>query len=121
MPEASVSRSPLIEWGVATLALPGEAQSGDRHLVKPVGSSVLVAVVDGLGHGAEAATAAQGGAVALGAGESGDTRRHRGLRAAAAAPDRPPCRSRRSAHLLHRRYPGGIRRRAVARGGAATP
>ena len=45
----------LIEWGVATLALPGEAQSGDRHLVKPVGSTVLVAVVDGLGHGAEAA------------------------------------------------------------------
>jgi len=52
----------LIEWGVATLALPGETQSGDRHLVKPVGSTVLVAVVDGLGHGAEAATAAQAAA-----------------------------------------------------------
>jgi len=65
MPEASVSRSALIEWGVATLALPGEAQSGDRHLVKPVGSSVLVAVVDGLGHGAEAATAAQAAVAAL--------------------------------------------------------
>src|SRR5712691_10389877 len=55
MPEASVSRSALIEWGVATLALPGEAQSGDRHLVKQVGTSVLVAVVDGLGQGAVAA------------------------------------------------------------------
>src|SRR5216683_1662254 len=65
MPEASVSRSALIEWGVATLALPGEAQSGDRHLVKPVGTSVLVAVVDGLGHGAEAATAAQAAVAAL--------------------------------------------------------
>ncbi len=60
-----MSRSALIEWGVATLALPGEAQSGDRHLVKPVGSSVLVAVVDGLGHGAEAATAAQAAVAAL--------------------------------------------------------
>ncbi len=65
MPEASVSRSALIEWGVATLAHPGEAQSGDRHLVKPVGTSVLVAVVDGLGHGAEAATAAQAAVAAL--------------------------------------------------------
>src|SRR2546428_301597 len=65
MPEASVSRSALIEWGVATLALPGEAQSGDRHLVKQVGTSVLVAVVDGLGHGAEAATAAQAAVAAL--------------------------------------------------------
>jgi|SRR5882762_4278754 len=65
MPEASVSRSALIEWGVATLAHPGEAQSGDRHLVKPVGTSVLVAVVDGLGHGTEAATAAQAAVAAL--------------------------------------------------------
>src|SRR2546427_7621110 len=65
MPEASVSRSALIEWGVATLALPGEAQSGDLHLVKPVGTAVLVAVVDGLGHGAQAATAAQAAVAAL--------------------------------------------------------
>jgi len=55
----------LIEWGVATLALPGEAQSGDLHLVKPVGTGVLVAVVDGLGHGAEAAAAAQAAVAAL--------------------------------------------------------
>src|SRR2546427_10794195 len=65
MPEPSVSRFALIEWGVATLAFPGEAQSGDRHLVKPAGSSVLVAVVDGLGRGAEAATAAQAAVAAL--------------------------------------------------------
>ena len=61
MPEASVG----IDWGVATLALPGEVQSGDRHLVKPVGTGVLVAVVDGLGHGAEAASAAQAAVAAL--------------------------------------------------------
>src|SRR6266704_2186147 len=53
MPEASVGAPALIEWGVASLALPGEAESGDRHLVKPVGTGVLVAVVDGLGHGTE--------------------------------------------------------------------
>src|SRR5256884_7299426 len=65
MPEASVGAAALIEWAVATLALPGEAESGDRHLVKPVGTGVLVAVVDGLGHGAEAAAAAQAAVAAL--------------------------------------------------------
>src|SRR6266508_2143354 len=65
MPEASVGTPALIEWGVATLALPGETQSGDLHLVKPVGTGALVAVVDGLGHGAEAASAAQAAVAAL--------------------------------------------------------
>src|SRR5881397_1491503 len=65
MPEASVGAPGLIEWGVASLALPGEAESGDRHLVKPVGTGVLVAVVDGLGHGAEAASAAKAAVAAL--------------------------------------------------------
>src|SRR3989449_6612426 len=65
MRETPVSTPRLIEWGVATLALPGQAESGDLHLVKPVGSGVLVAVVDGLGHGAEAATAAQAAAAPL--------------------------------------------------------
>src|SRR3989449_5525133 len=65
MPEASVGTPALIEWGVATLALPGETQSGDRYLVKPVGTGVLVAVVDGLGHGAEAGSAAQAAVAAL--------------------------------------------------------
>src|SRR2546422_418308 len=65
MPEASVGAPALIEWGVASLALPGEAESGDRHLVKPVGTGVLVAVVDGLGHGAEAASAAKAAVAAL--------------------------------------------------------
>ena len=65
MPESSVSARALIEWGVAALALPGEAESGDRHLVKAVGNGVLVAVADGLGHGAEAATAAKAAIAAL--------------------------------------------------------
>ena len=49
----------LIDWGVASSAVPGETQSGDLHLVKPLAGGVLLAVVDGLGHGAEAATAAR--------------------------------------------------------------
>jgi negative regulator of sigma-B (phosphoserine phosphatase) len=49
----------LLEWGVATLALPGEAESGDLHLVEPFKDGALVAVVDGLGHGSEAAVAAK--------------------------------------------------------------
>ncbi len=51
--------SPLIDWGVAASALAGQTESGDLSLVKPVPTGVLIAVVDGLGHGAEAATAAR--------------------------------------------------------------
>ena len=50
--------SHLIEWGVTSLTMPGETQSGDRHLVQPFTNGVLVAVVDGLGHGEQAAAAA---------------------------------------------------------------
>jgi len=60
-----VDRAALIDWGVATLTLPGERESGDLHLVKPVRAGVLVSVVDGLGHGAEAAAAARAAVAAL--------------------------------------------------------
>jgi len=50
---------PLIEYGVARLTLPGEAASGDHFLVKDGADGDLVAVVDGIGHGEEAAAAAQ--------------------------------------------------------------
>jgi negative regulator of sigma-B (phosphoserine phosphatase) len=49
----------LIEWAVAELVLPGQSESGDRFLVTPTPDGGLVAVVDGLGHGAEAAEAAK--------------------------------------------------------------
>jgi hypothetical protein len=52
------SSPPLLEWGVASLALPGETVSGDMHLVEPFEHGALVAAVDGLGHGEEAAAAA---------------------------------------------------------------
>ena len=47
-----------IETGFATLPLPGEVESGDLSLVKRVGKGTLIAVVDGLGHGQEAASSA---------------------------------------------------------------
>ncbi|MGH7432456.1 MAG: SpoIIE family protein phosphatase [Candidatus Methylomirabilales bacterium] len=50
---------PVLEWGFATLALPGQAESGDRHVVQPFPNGVMVAAVDGLGHGEEAAAAAK--------------------------------------------------------------
>jgi negative regulator of sigma-B (phosphoserine phosphatase) len=48
----------LIEWAVAERALAGQGLSGDRHAVRPFPGGVLVAAIDGLGHGEEAARAA---------------------------------------------------------------
>jgi phosphoserine phosphatase RsbX len=59
MPRNQASPFPLIEWGVASRACPGEAVSGDAHLVKLFPTGVLVAVVDGIGHGAAAQSAAK--------------------------------------------------------------
>jgi serine phosphatase RsbU (regulator of sigma subunit) len=58
---------PLVEWTVATRSLGSE--SGDQYLVSRTGDGgVLVAVVDGLGHGPEAASAAKTAIAALEAG-----------------------------------------------------
>jgi len=58
--DESVARvAGTLEWGVAMLALPGQRASGDLHLVRQTTGGELVAVVDGLGHGEEAATAAK--------------------------------------------------------------
>src|SRR6266436_1744964 len=59
MKDDSVISTPLIAWGVASRPLPGEIVCGDRHLIKPTMNGVLLAVVDGLGHGGEALTAAK--------------------------------------------------------------
>jgi len=50
--------SPVIDWGVADQSLAGADCSGDAYVVKAFGSKVLVAAIDGLGHGREAAEAA---------------------------------------------------------------
>ncbi len=57
---AEASSGPLasfLDWGVATRAL-GPGESGDRHLVAFTPRGALIAVMDGLGHGPEAAFAA---------------------------------------------------------------
>lgn len=46
--------------------MPGQALSGDLHLVKPLENGVLVAVADGLGHGQPAAEAARRALQAVG-------------------------------------------------------
>lgn len=56
---ATVSPAPIIEYGVAGYALPGQSESGDRHLIRQRSNGVLIAVIDGLGHGDEAAAAAK--------------------------------------------------------------
>jgi negative regulator of sigma-B (phosphoserine phosphatase) len=48
-----------VEWGVASRALEGQPVSGDLHAVAPTANGMLVAAVDGLGHGCEAAAAAR--------------------------------------------------------------
>ena len=58
MVEGSVISAPVIDWGVASRPMPGEAVCGDVHLVKSIRDGVLAAVVDGLGHGHEAWEAA---------------------------------------------------------------
>ncbi len=59
MASDTVISRPGFAWGVAARALPGQAISGDLHLVKPVDEGVLLAAVDGLGHGEEATAAAR--------------------------------------------------------------
>lgn len=49
----------LIDWSAAILAVEGETVSGDMYLIRPFSGGLLVAAVDGLGHGPEAAESAQ--------------------------------------------------------------
>jgi len=49
----------LLDWSVAARPLSGESVCGDLHLVKRFKHGALLAVVDGVGHGEEAVSAAQ--------------------------------------------------------------
>lgn len=63
--------TPLLQYWVAARPIPGEWVSGDQYIVAPFSHGVLVAVVDGLGHGSKAAAAAEA-AVAVLAEHAGD-------------------------------------------------
>jgi serine phosphatase RsbU (regulator of sigma subunit) len=62
---AASAATPIIEWSVRTRALEGESESGDHHVIAPFAQGILVAVIDGLGHGTEAAAAARQAAASL--------------------------------------------------------
>lgn len=49
----------LVELGVAGKPIEGEAISGDLHVVKESARGVLLAAIDGVGHGGEASVAAR--------------------------------------------------------------
>jgi phosphoserine phosphatase RsbX len=57
VPERAASEP--VEWGVATRCRRGEATSGDLAVVTLLPEGALVAGIDGLGHGTEAARAAR--------------------------------------------------------------
>lgn len=59
MSTSGIHNGSLIDWAVATQTLPGQEVSGDLYVVRPFLNGVLVAVVDGLGHGIEATAAAR--------------------------------------------------------------
>lgn len=48
-----------IEMGVASLPLPGQTSCGDLHFIKPFSNGILIAAMDGIGHGVEAANASK--------------------------------------------------------------
>lgn len=58
-PTVTVQRDAGIEWCVTSRAIPGQTVSGDQHVVAAEGESVMLAVVDGLGHGDDATLAAR--------------------------------------------------------------
>ena len=49
----------LLEVAAVSRALAGETETGDRHVVAGSGDAVLVAAIDGLGHGPSAAHASE--------------------------------------------------------------
>jgi serine phosphatase RsbU (regulator of sigma subunit) len=59
-----LSRLP-IAWGVSSKAFGAAKETGDLHVVVPGTETVLVAAIDGLGHGHEAALAARAAASVL--------------------------------------------------------
>lgn len=54
----AVTDDDILSWGSTTVPMAGETECGDRCLVRPSARGRLVAAVDGLGHGTEAARAA---------------------------------------------------------------
>lgn len=54
-----------MEYGVAKFVLPGQHKSGDQHIVRCNDDGILIAAIDGIGHGQEAAKASKAAASIL--------------------------------------------------------
>ncbi|HSY18022.1 MAG TPA: SpoIIE family protein phosphatase [Candidatus Acidoferrales bacterium] len=54
-----------LDWSVAARPISGQSVSGDLHVIKLFENRILVAVIDGVGHGDEAAAAARRAAEVL--------------------------------------------------------
>lgn len=57
--------TPLLQYWVAARPMPGQQESGDQYLVADFPGGALVAAIDGLGHGEEAAAAAKAAVATL--------------------------------------------------------
>jgi phosphoserine phosphatase RsbX len=55
----------MVEYGVSKFVLPGQDESGDHHIVCCNRIGILVAAIDGIGHGEEAASASKATAALL--------------------------------------------------------
>lgn len=52
-------KHPFVDWGIASRTLAGQPECGDLAVVLPFDDGVLMAALDGVGHGDEAAAAAR--------------------------------------------------------------
>jgi hypothetical protein len=57
--------SPVVEWAADGRPIAGESESGDLHVAATFDGGALVGMIDGLGHGPEAAAAARVAAAVL--------------------------------------------------------
>jgi hypothetical protein len=60
-----VPKPALIEWSVAARPMTGQTVTGDLHLVRYFEDGVLLAAIDGVGHGDEALAAAEAAVAVL--------------------------------------------------------
>jgi serine phosphatase RsbU (regulator of sigma subunit) len=58
-------KQPMVEYGVAKFVLPGQGESGDHHVVCFNKTRILIAAIDGIGHGEEAANVSKTAAALL--------------------------------------------------------
>jgi len=56
---AEGGRLSILEYGAESFTLPGQMESGDKYVIKEIPTGAVIGVIDGLGHGTEAAQASE--------------------------------------------------------------